>query len=139
MTSLWLDRPRPVRPALEGDAAYDVVVVGAGVTGLTTAVRMAQAGLSVVVLEARTAGAATTGNTTAKVSVLQGTKLRRIRRTHPLSMVQSYVDENRLGQEWLREFCLDHGVAVEDQPAVTYATTRVGELRARAELEVARQ
>src|SRR5687767_5298679 len=105
MTSLWLDRPRPVRPALEGDTTCDVVVVGAGITGLTTAVRMAGAGLSVVVLEGRTAGAATTGNTTAKVSLLQGTKLRRIRRAHPLALVESYVDANRRGQEWPVDFC----------------------------------
>jgi glycine/D-amino acid oxidase-like deaminating enzyme/nitrite reductase/ring-hydroxylating ferredoxin subunit len=139
MTSLWLDRPRPVRPALDGDTTCDVVVVGAGITGLTTAVRMAGAGLSVVVLEGRTAGAATTGNTTAKVSLLQGTKLRRIRRAHPLALVESYVEANRRGQEWLVDFCRSHGVLVEEQPAVTYATTRVGELRVRAELEVARQ
>ena len=95
MTSLWHEHPQAPRAALPGDAACDVVVVGAGITGLLTAVQAARAGLSVIVLEARSAGAATTGNSTAKVSLLQGTRLRRIRRGHPLSIVQSYVDANR--------------------------------------------
>ncbi|MGH7003439.1 MAG: FAD-dependent oxidoreductase, partial [Alphaproteobacteria bacterium] len=53
-------------------------VVGAGVAGLTTAVLLARGGAHVVVLEARAVGAAATGSTTAKLSVLQGDRLHRI-------------------------------------------------------------
>jgi len=50
----WLDtpeRPEP-RPPLEGAAEADLVVVGAGLTGLWTALLAAEAGERVVVLEA---------------------------------------------------------------------------------------
>jgi glycine/D-amino acid oxidase-like deaminating enzyme len=50
-------------------------VVGAGITGLITTVLLARAGKSVIVLEELSAGAGATGNTTAKISLLQGTKL----------------------------------------------------------------
>ena len=86
MTSLWLadraNRPIPLRPLLETDRDADVVVVGAGITGLVTAVLLARAGKSVIVLEALSAGAGATGNTTAKVSLLQGTKLSKIIAKH---------------------------------------------------------
>ena len=71
-STIWQDDPRAPRPALEGDREADVVVVGAGITGLTTALLLAREGREVVVLEGLRVGAGTTGRTTAKVSALQG-------------------------------------------------------------------
>jgi glycine/D-amino acid oxidase-like deaminating enzyme/nitrite reductase/ring-hydroxylating ferredoxin subunit len=139
MTPLWLDRSRSSHTPLVGDASYDAAVVGAGITGVLTALLLARGGRSVVVLEGREVGAATTGRTTGKLSLLQGTKLMRVRRTHPASLVRAYVEANREGQAWVRRFCDDHGIAVQERPAYTFATSRVGELRARAELAAARQ
>ena len=44
------------RPSLDGDRRADVVVVGAGFTGLSTALHLAEAGADVVVLDAHRAG-----------------------------------------------------------------------------------
>ncbi|WP_188547089.1 FAD-dependent oxidoreductase [Rhodococcoides trifolii] len=138
MTSLWLDRP--VRSAYDDVAfgnVYDVVVVGAGLTGLVTAHLAAQSGKSVAVIEAREIGAVTTGNTTAKISLLQGTKLSSIASKHPRSAVRSYVDANRAGQSWLVDYCRSKGVAVQTETAYTYATTDTGLTSVRRELAVA--
>lgn len=137
-TSVWLDRPRAPHPPLQEDRAYDVAVVGGGLTGLLTGLLVARSGLSVVVLEARQVADGATGNTTAKVSLLQGTKLSRALASSPPSAVRSYVEANREGQAWLARFCDDHGVATQTRPAYTFATTRLGEMRAQAELSTAR-
>ena len=125
MTSLWLDRSRPVADdALpDEDAPLDVVVVGAGLTGLTTALLLARGGLRVACVEARTIGAVTTGRTTGKVTLLQGTHLSRIRRHQSESVARAFVDASREGMEWLLRFCDDHGVPVQRRAAVTYAAT----------------
>ncbi|MDB5164542.1 MAG: hypothetical protein JWL89_168 [Candidatus Saccharibacteria bacterium] len=55
-------------PKLAEDLEVDAVIVGAGITGLTTAYLLKQSGLRVAVLEKRTVGAGTTGRTTGKVT-----------------------------------------------------------------------
>lgn len=123
-TSLWRDRPSPVvGDPLRPDAGPVDVVVGAGITGLTTALLLARAGREVAVVEAETIGALTTGHSTAKVSLLQGTKFARMLDHQSLKVVRAYVDGNLEGQQWLLRFCDDHGVAYQHRDAVTYAST----------------
>ena len=131
MTSLWLDRT--VEPSTDPlPERVDELVVGAGLTGLTTAVLLARAGRSVAVVEARHVGAVTTGNTTAKLSLLQGTKLSRMLGLQSTSVVGAYVEANLEGQQWLLRFCADHDVPVQTRDAVTYAATD-------SEIDTARQ
>ncbi|MFZ2177163.1 MAG: FAD-dependent oxidoreductase [Rhodococcus sp. (in: high G+C Gram-positive bacteria)] len=143
MTSLWLDRARLVSTTQDvrawGDRRhYDTVVVGAGLTGLTTALLLARSGRTVAVVEARTAGAVTTGNTTGKVSLLQGTRLSAIARRHSRHILRSYVQGNLEGQQWLLRYCAERGVSFDVEPAVTFAQESSGADAVRAEYEACR-
>ena len=59
--SAWTTTPDDVRPALEGDRTADVCVVGAGFTGLSTALALRRAGTDVVLLERDFAGFGASG------------------------------------------------------------------------------
>ena len=140
MASLWLDRPTvpehtlPVR-TLPADQHCEVAIVGAGLTGLTLAVLLARAGVSVVVVEAAYVGAGTTGHTTAKISLLQGTRLSTIAAKHPTETLRNYVEANREGQAWLLHYCDEHDVPYETAPALTYAGTSEGRRSVEQEAE----
>jgi len=144
-TSLWLDRLDARGAATDGGAGpsaeladpHDLVVVGAGLTGLTTALLLARAGWSVLVVESRRVGAGTTGRSTAKVSLLQGTRLSSIASRHPEPVQASYVEGSREGKDWLLRYCDEHDVPYQRRPAVTYATTGPGLAKVEAEMAVA--
>jgi len=140
LTSLWVDRHPRSTSAEEAEVAgdWDVVVIGAGLTGITTAGLLARAGLSVLVVEAEHLGAGTTGGSTAKLTLLQGTQLSKIAKRHSSAVLQHYVDANAEGQTWVARFCAEHGVALQERPAYTYANSTLGRRRIRAELEAAR-
>lgn len=55
-------------PALKDKIEVDVVIVGGGITGLTTAYILKHSGLTVAVIEKDTIGGGTTGRTTGKVT-----------------------------------------------------------------------
>ena len=139
-SSVWMDRPRPARspwtPAT-GDSEYDVVVAGGGLTGAVSALLLARAGLRVALFEARRIGDGATGRSTAKVSLLQGTRLSTILQHHDVGHARRYVEANREGQAWLRRFMDDHAVDYQVRAAFTYATTDEGVRQVDAEARAA--
>lgn len=144
--SLWWARHDPAHggqfrraaPAeLPGRA--DVLVVGAGLTGLTTAVLLARAGRSPLVVEAREAGSGTTGSSTAKASLLQGSVLQRLQHHAGPEVVSAYVRANRVGQLWLREVLTTYGMPWQERQSVTYAVTPAGARSVEREAVVARR
>ncbi len=141
MTSLWrADRAgrRAPTPLAAAPRNPDVVVVGAGITGLSTAVLLARAGRQVVVLEARSVGAGATGNTTGKVSLLQHTLLSTILPRQGRGRTRDYVTANREGQDWLLRQCRDYALPVQREAAYSYAQSVRGLPAARAEYHAGR-
>ncbi|WP_210478918.1 FAD-dependent oxidoreductase [Naasia sp. SYSU D00948] len=134
MTSLWLDRAArrtedgSTYPAsdFKPGVSYDTVVVGAGLTGLVTGLLLARAGQHVAIVEAHHVGAVNTGNTTAKLSLLQGTKYSEMLKHTSLRVAKAYVEGNREGFEWLLRYLDDHDVPYQRRDAYTYAGTPDG-------------
>jgi glycine/D-amino acid oxidase-like deaminating enzyme len=68
--SLWVDTATQLdsNPALEGDTGCDVVVVGAGFTGLRAALQLGEAGSRVIVLDAGDVGWGASGRNGGQVN-----------------------------------------------------------------------
>lgn len=139
--SLWLDGLEGHGfPPLSGDLDVDVAVLGGGMAGLSAALELQEDGASVAVLEARTIASGTSGNTTAKLSALQGLRYASMESDHGPATASAYAELNQQGLRWIRELTarLEIECDLRDQDNFTYTedVERLGDLR--AEVEAAR-
>ncbi|MFD0670091.1 FAD-dependent oxidoreductase [Cohnella sp. GCM10027633] len=115
----------PSFPKLSDDRTADVVIVGAGLTGITTAYLLAKAGKKVIVLEAGRLLHGTTGHTTAKITAQHDLVYDEMISHFGEDKARSYYEANRDALAFIRrtaeEERIDCRYAAED--AYLYAQT----------------
>lgn len=79
-------------PTLQTDLHIDVAIVGAGITGLTAAMLLVQAGKRVAVLDAHKAGDASTGNSTGNLYATVDLGLHTLEEQHGLETMRRVVE-----------------------------------------------
>lgn len=137
--SVWREgREAPTFPGLSGELTCDVVVVGAGITGVTTALLLARAGRSVVLLELDRVGSGTTGATTAKVTSQHALNYASLRRTHGRRGAATYAAANQAGVEMVAELGAGLDCDLRRRDMWVWASTPGQRARLDLEAEVAR-
>ena len=119
-TSLWQDKMEPyqVRNSVLNEDAFNVIIVGGGVTGITTALRLQKMGKRCLVLEAHSLCFGTTGGTTAHLNNFLDTSYDEIRSkfgeddAHLVARAASQAME--LYRSNIEEYGIDCGYAQKD-------------------------
>jgi glycine/D-amino acid oxidase-like deaminating enzyme/nitrite reductase/ring-hydroxylating ferredoxin subunit len=136
-TSLWhASSGAPHFDPLRGDLQADVVVIGAGITGLTAALLLTQRGKSVVLLERETIGGGETGNTTAHITVSLDAGYNYIRRKYSSDEAKLVGDAQRAAVEKIAELVERYNIECRFKrvPGYSYTEKRkyVSELKTEA-------
>jgi glycine/D-amino acid oxidase-like deaminating enzyme len=100
VSSFWIESTAETGyPQLEGDIEVDIAVVGAGITGITTAYLLKQAGKRVALLEMKRVARGATGYTTGKV-------------TAGHNLIYAFL-ERRFGEDGARKYAQANQAAIE--------------------------
>ncbi|MGI5850038.1 MAG: FAD-dependent oxidoreductase [Christensenellales bacterium] len=119
-TSYWLDTTDAEQfPAFSGQRKCDVAVVGAGLTGITTALLLAKEGVDVVVLEADKAGTGTSGHTTAKITVQHALKYQDLAK----DKAWAYARANSMGKALIAANINRYGISCDYAKVPAYVYT----------------
>jgi glycine/D-amino acid oxidase-like deaminating enzyme/nitrite reductase/ring-hydroxylating ferredoxin subunit len=102
--SVWIDTtPSTHYPSLSSIPDVDVIVIGAGIAGLTTAYLLQTSGMNVVVLEMQQIVKGVTGYTTAKVTSLHNLIYDHLIHTFGEEQARMYGEANQAGLEKIAE------------------------------------
>lgn len=115
--SPWVEPPADPRPPLAGETRADVAVIGAGYTGLATALALREAGADVVVLEQDFAGSGASGRNAGHLTPTIGkdipTLLRVFGRARASGLVRFADAAVRHAEEVIRK----HGIDCDYTPS----------------------
>jgi glycine/D-amino acid oxidase-like deaminating enzyme/nitrite reductase/ring-hydroxylating ferredoxin subunit len=139
--SYWVDTaPESDFPSyVAGGRAVDVAVVGGGITGLSVALLLQQAGASVAVLEAGRVASGATGHTTAKVTSLHGATYDSVERNFGKEGARAYAEANQAAIVEMARLVTDLGIDCDFErlPAFTYTEESGSVASIEAEVEAA--
>jgi glycine/D-amino acid oxidase-like deaminating enzyme/nitrite reductase/ring-hydroxylating ferredoxin subunit len=136
--SLWLESsPKSSYPRLEHNLQVDVAVVGAGITGVTTALELKEAGATVALVEAGRVCSGVTGYTTAKVTSLHGLTYARLSSSFGEEGARAYGEANQAGLERIVRFAEDLEIDCDLRRKPNYTYAESAEDRSKIEEEVA--
>ena len=141
--SPWLDTPAapPLPLSDAGRRQVDVLVAGAGITGMTAALLLQRTGRQVAVVDAQPFGRGVTTSSTVKVTVGHGTRYSWIADRRGVEAARAYASANVAGFEQVLELAEQVPVdcMLERGPHVVYAESPEEADRVRAEAAMAQR
>ncbi|MCQ6562099.1 FAD-dependent oxidoreductase [Paenibacillus mendelii] len=122
--SYWRESVKlPSYPKLEKDIEVDVVIIGGGITGISTAYLLSKQGLRIAILEADVILNGTTGHTTAKITAQHDLIYDEFIGTLGEENARLYYEANRDALQFVKQTVSEHRIECDfsEEDAYVYA------------------
>tara|TARA_A100001391_G_C5084492_1_gene280821 strand:+ start:64955 stop:66493 length:1539 start_codon:yes stop_codon:yes gene_type:complete len=110
-------------PSLQTDEHTDVVVIGAGIVGLSTALYLARAGKSIIILEASRVGTQVTARSTGKVTAQHGIKYSTLIKNFGENDARLYARANQFAVEQIAAIVENENIECAFERTASYIYT----------------
>ncbi|CAN5507909.1 FAD-dependent oxidoreductase [soil metagenome] len=140
-TSTWEANARPFSfPRLEEDVAVDIAIVGAGITGTTLASELADAGVRVALVDARSVGGNVTRHSTGHLTSLMDAEYHRVAKDFSPEVARLVAESTTAAIDHVERNCERFGIdAGFKRVPATYFTESLEDVdHLRKEFEAAR-
>ena len=140
MESIWQGTVEiPERKKAEGLLEREIIVIGAGMTGILTAYHLQRRGRQVAVLEAGKIAGGQTGRTTAKITSQHGLFYHRLMGNIGFEQAGLYAKANQEAIDAYQRIVAEHGIDCDFQrlPSYLYSTENEEMLKQEAEAAAA--
>ena len=117
--SVWQGE-RKEYPKLKGDIKREIVVIGGGIAGFLTAFKLAEAGQEVTLIEADRLFSGTTGKTTAKITLNQGTVYSELYERYGKETAALYYNAQAEGMRGFAELVKKYNIDCDWRETVSY-------------------
>lgn len=123
--SLWIDTTKDTDyPALEDDIDVDVVIVGAGITGLTTAYLLHGRGVKTAVIDANRIGKGVSAHTTAKITSQHALKYYKMINAVGEEKARQYAEANQSAIDLIENTIRKNNIDCDFKRAPAYVFTQ---------------
>jgi glycine/D-amino acid oxidase-like deaminating enzyme len=121
-TSNWLDitPDKLTYPPLSGDTTADVAVIGGGLTGILSAWRLAQKGLSVVLIEKNHLCTGDTSLTTGFLLSIPDASISEIEKNKGLAFAKRYYETMSLAKDEIAHIIKTYNIDCDFAPCAAY-------------------
>lgn len=128
--SYWHETAESIKSTAGGkidlnNKKFDVLIIGAGITGLTTAYLLKDSGLNIGIIEATKSGYGVTGYTTAKITVQHDLFYDYLINSFSLDEAKQYLKANDEGLKLVKKIIEENNIQCDfkEQTAYVYASS----------------
>lgn len=137
--SLWTNASLPDFPALARDIDVDVLVVGAGITGITTAYLLLQEGVQVALIDREKIACGDSARTTAHLTYVTDERLHQLVSRFGTDAARKFWEAGAIAIETIERIVEEHGHDAEFVRVPGTLHARIGQEPSRKEIEALRK
>ncbi len=121
--SIWEDIADIECPELKDNKEVQVLIVGGGITGISTLIHLKKDNLKVILVERNKCGYGTTGKSTAKITYLQERIYMNLRKNLNDTQAKNYLDSQRYAVNLIKDLIVKNKIDCDLKQVPSYLFT----------------